>query len=132
MKGLFTILILTLLTACAPSTSADFKNEGESLCRSLIHDLQNIETYDDLLAHSNKIRKKINKLCDLMIQAKKSQIKNPTYAPDFDSSIVSDLLAEELDRVYTIENCKEFIENLERDALHRLDDFDRSIKEQTR
>ena len=43
------------------------------------------------------------------------------------NGVVSDLLKSEIERIYAIENCKEFIENLERDALHRLDDYDQSL-----
>lgn len=119
-----------LAVGCTPQSLDDFRNEGESVARFLVNDLQQIQSYDDLLAAAPRLKKRFSRLVDLMIQAKTYTLKNPfegfeTQAVEMQ---ISERLLCEVERIYAIDNCRELMESLQRDSLHRLDDFHQSIQ----
>jgi len=118
------LLLPILLTACTPSSSEDFKREGESICQELTLDLQKIQTREELLRALPRFKKTFNSLVQLMIQAHKYQLRHPEEE-SFDSSFTTYQtnleLMSQLRRIYQIEGGQELIERAEREALIRLD-----------
>lgn len=126
------VLFLFFLAAgCAPHSKEDFQHEGESLCRDLTKELRKVQTREDLAKAAPKIKAKFEKIVDLVIEAKKFQMEseeeetNSDFTPDI---AASDAFLAELKRVYKIEAGRDTIEKAQKEALLRLDAFDRSLK----
>lgn len=112
-------LIFTLLFAlaqCSPSSQEDYRQEGRAITRALIEDLRGIETAEQLIHAEKKLKKKFDRLVDLMIEMRKSRCE---FTED-GSTEESALLKEELRRIYSIERGRECIERAQQEALIRL------------
>ena len=116
------------LVGCSPGSLSDYRYEGESTCRDIIGDLQRVETREDLARLEPILKRNFEKLVIVIIGARQIQIKYPEEAlalPLHVESDVSDLLKEELERVYRIEGGKEIVERAQREAMLRLDGFEK-------
>lgn len=119
--------------SCSPSSSTDFHQEGEALCRLLISELQMIHTREDVMKAEEHLKKIFNSLVDLMIEARQFYQKFPEEAlsePTLDEEAWNQELHRELARVYAIEGGREGIEKAEREALIRLDGFKKMLAKQ--
>lgn len=125
-RCLLAILLFAALGACQPNSPDDFYNEGTSIVKSLILDLREVNSKEELQELSPRIKKKMHKLSSLMIMTAKYHKKHPSEAQrEFLHSdrLYSDMLLDEFKRLYTIEGCQEIMEVLQRDALHKLDAY---------
>jgi hypothetical protein len=116
------------LVGCSPGSLNEYRHEGESTCRDIIGDLQSIETREDLASLEPILKRNFEKLVSVIISARQFQINNPEEAlalPVLLESDVSNLLKEELERVYRIEGGKEIVERAQREAMLRLDGFEK-------
>ena len=127
MKKIFIFLIF--LTACSPHSMEDFQHEGESICRDITKELKKIQTHNEFVKAAPKLKLKFNKLIDLMIEARAfQQESDEAFNPMATASDASSLLLAELKRVYKLEAGRETIEKTQREALLRLDAFERKRK----
>lgn len=118
MRNLLLASVL-LLGSCAPSTVEDFRCEGESQTKAFAQELRKIETRDQLQASLPKIKKRFNRMADLLIAVHQYRMKEPLAdlpAP----SLVSDELFAELARLYELPNGREWIELAQSEAVDRL------------
>jgi hypothetical protein len=119
--------LLLFLQGCSPSSLDDFHYEGESRCRALIKDLQNIRDRDELARATPILKKYFEDLVTLMIHAREFQEDHPDEPlPSISESNTSSLLEEELRRMYAMEGGREIVEGAEHEALVRLDAFERA------
>ncbi|MCX6990298.1 MAG: hypothetical protein NTX49_04450 [Chlamydiae bacterium] len=130
MKRITAILLCCgyILVGCSPGSLSDYRHEGESACRDIIGDLQSIETREDVARLEPVLKRKFEKLVSVIIEARQFQIKYPEEAlalPVELESDVSDLLKDELQRVYRIEGGKEIVERAQRESMLRLDGFEK-------
>ncbi len=119
-----------LLSACNPNSIEDFRYEGEAKSHALAAELRKIHTREQLLKAAPLLKKRFNSLVDLMIEARAFQQKHPEETAgdfDLDQHPASDALREELERIYHLEGGKEAIEQAQREALLRLDAFERKL-----
>jgi hypothetical protein len=129
MKKIFFFASILFLTGCAPGSLEEYCFEGEGTMRKLILECKNIHSKEDLVAERPKIKKNLTHLTDLMIAAKKFQMKNPEEEFTLNLSYaVSNQLKEELSRIYKIEGCRQLMEEMERESLHKLDSFNQRPK----
>ncbi|MBS0615863.1 MAG: hypothetical protein JSR58_04850 [Verrucomicrobia bacterium] len=119
----FLFFLLLLCASCSPESSDDFRHEGEAIARALVDELQEVENRQDLLKASPKLKKLFEQLVDLMIAARNAQME-----PQLDSTEMSQVLQAELKRIYRMEGGREVIEKAQKEALLRLDAFERSLK----
>lgn len=126
--------LFLLFAACQPNSPDDFHSEGASITKALILDLREVNSKEKFLELAPKVKKKIQKLTDLMIGAAKYQSKHLGEIDLRESSdhYYSDLLLEEFKRIYAIQGCQEIMEGLQRDSLHQLDAYLKSMQEVTR
>ena len=122
-------LVVFFCTACSPSSGEEWKLEGESISKKLVVELEQVESLQDLELRSSKIKKYFYKLTDLAVAAKQYQIRHPdAFEEESYSMHISDILKSELMRIYQIEGASEIIENLQRESLHKLDQYSKKIQ----
>lgn len=120
------VCLMVFVAGCSPGSLKDFRHEGESVCRDIIDDLQRVETHDDIAKLEPALKRHFEKLVSIIIQAREFQIKYPEEALAFQGqqeAEVSDILKEELQRIYRIEGGKEIVERAQRESMLRLDAF---------
>lgn len=106
--------ILIFFVSCAPATYDDLRCEGEAQTRKLAESLQAIETVEDLQKAVPRLRKKFNKIADLLCEVKyfSSIETQPSFA--------SEQLFAELARLYEMPGGRELIETAQNQAVQRL------------
>lgn len=128
-KMAITLLCITLFTvSCSPGSLKDFRHEGESVCRDIVDDLERVETREDLARLEPFLKKHFEKLASIIIEAREFQIKYPEEALAFQGpqeAEVSEIMKEELQRIYRIEGGKEIVERAQRESMLRLDAFEK-------
>ena len=115
--------LLIFFSSCQSSSLEDFRYEGASQVRLLIEELKLVESREDLLEMGPVLKKRFEKMVDLMVQSRAYQQKNPGCEIGFysTSQALSDSLLEQMKRVYSLEGGKECIEKAQREAMLRLD-----------
>ncbi len=122
------LFLLLVLSACGSHSLEDFREEGESITRSLIKELQTIRTRDDLVQIAPRLQKLFDRLVDTIVTAREFLDKYPKLEIEEFSQKnhdLSDQLRIELNRIYCIEGGRELIEKCQESALHRLDAFEK-------
>ena len=111
MKKYF-IMAFCLLVSCQPSSLEEFSVEGEGQGRLLLKELREIASREDLVFAEPLLKKRFEKMVDLMIQARTFEQKNPgTEGRGFTGNgVLNAALKEELERVYSLEGGRECIE----------------------
>jgi hypothetical protein len=124
MRFLYLFALVGFLLSCSPQSIDEFQEEGEGIVRSLIHDLQEITTQEELLAASNQLQSNFNRLVSVMIAAeehvKAFPEQNQLCATGYNREL-NEQLRLELHRIYKIKGGKKLIEKTQEKALHRLD-----------
>jgi hypothetical protein len=129
MMKRFLFLGILFLSGCAPSSPEEYCFEGEGAIRKIVEECKKVHSKEDLLLERPKIKRNLMRLTDLMIAAKKFQMKNPEEEVTLNlSQAPSNQLKEEFLRIYKIEGCREIMEEMERESLHKLDAFNQKTK----
>ena len=127
-RVLVALAICMFFCGCSPGSIHEFKWEGQSVCREIISDLQQVHSRDDLARLEPILKKKFEKLVSIIIEAREFQIKNLEEPLSHDLLVeneISDKLFAELRRVYSIEGGRDIIERAQREAMLRLDGFEK-------
>ncbi len=132
MTNLILFFSLLFLCSCSPSSLDDYQKEGQLFCRHLAKELANIHTREDLLKNELVIKKKFDELVELIIEARQYQIKHPEdYLAVAEENPFSEELLFELKRIYSqIESGREIMERAQKEALIRLDGFEKKLTKQ--
>lgn len=115
--------LLFFLSGCGPRSLDDFEEEGEGVMRSLIEELRNIHSRNQLIASSGRLKRHYDRLVDIMIAAQNFRDNHPGLDKGVFSGPnheLSDQLRIELNRIYQIEGGRQIIEKCEQNALNRL------------
>ncbi len=128
MKKRMICLVVFSLTGCSPSSLSEYRTEGEGHIKKLVEELAEIESVSQLEAKQVKLKKRFTAMVDLMIAAKKFQLKHAEDGQEITpwQLEMSNALKRELIRIYQLEGCAEKFEEIERDTMHRLDLFEKS------
>lgn len=112
MSRTFHLWILTILAGCSPFH--DISGEGEAETRKLAAELRAIETKEELQKAVPRLKKRFNRLADLVVEARsfKQEASEPTAA--------SEELFIELARLYEMTGGRELIESAQADAVSRV------------
>ncbi len=116
---------------CSPNSLEDFQHEGEAMNRALANDLRQIRTKEELVKAIPKLKKRYEKYVELLIDAKEYQQKHPEEErPEIQASDLpnGEFLFWELKRIYAMEGGREAMEKAQREALIKLDAYERSKK----
>lgn len=131
MVSLFFSLFIFILGGCGPSSLEDYQKEGQVFCRDLTALLSDVHTREELLKREGALKKKFDELVAVIMDARSYQVKHPDafLSAQEEQNLFSEELLFELKRVYaTIEGGREVIERAQKEALIRLDGFEKKIQ----
>ena len=112
------LIFLSVLASCAPSSWEDLRAEGEAETRKLAHLLKTINTKDELQKELPKVKKRLNRMADLVLEVRKMKEISPM--PDFsEPSEASDELFAQLARLYEMPGCRDLIESAQDEPIRR-------------
>ena len=114
---IFLIPIL-FLSGCAPASLKDLRYEGEGEIKKLTADLRKIESKEDVQKASKKLKKRFNRIADLLIETRKFSSSGDE---SFEPVMASEELFTEIARIYEIPGARAAIEAAQSEAVHRLD-----------
>jgi hypothetical protein len=129
MKRLIYLIIL-FLTSCGPKSLEDFREEGRGVTRSLIQELQVIQTRQELLQVQSRLQKLFDNLVTIMTNGREFQekySKQESLELTKEDHEISEELRIQLQRIYYIDGGKEIIEKCQEQALQRLDAFEKRL-----
>jgi len=121
---LFTIVLL--LVSCETFTKTASK-KIEAVSKSLVEELREVHSKEDFVKRKEKIRTLYLTFADLLIESAKQRKEFGFSAYD---CLYTRLLQEEAERVRSLDGCKEFLELVQRDAVHKIDIYDRKSEKQ--
>ncbi len=99
--------------------------KGRAKNSEIIVVLEQIDDLEALIEALPTLQRLFNELVDLMIEAKKWQIKHKvSWQPAEVDRAISLRLAEELERLYQIPSCRSLIEKAQEPAIIRLESFE--------
>ncbi len=126
MKHFFVILILAVsLSGCSNKSPEYFQKKGQAIVQELIIDLQKIDDLESLREAIPTLQAHFDALSDVMIEARKWQIKTgKTCSVQPDPSINQHLVSE-LNRLLRNPLARHFIEKSQQTALEKLDAFEK-------
>ena len=117
------LLLLLFLSSCAPHSSEDFREEGESISKALLKELRAIHNKDQLLAASRRLQYLFDQYADLMLDVDEFYRQHPHVERlplSLSNHILSDELAAELNRLDHFEGGRQILEKCQEHALYRL------------
>lgn len=128
----FLLILFTLFSflSCNIHSLEDFREEGESITRLLIRELNSINNRQDLIIASPKLRLMFQELVKVMISARQYREKHPELdIPELSATnlLLSEELRIELNRIYHLEGGREIIEKCQEIALQRLDAYEKKL-----
>jgi len=122
-------LFLLFLTSCSSNASDRFLAQGRAINQELLHDLEEIQDIDALLVILPQLERRFNQLVEVMIQARRYQIKKKcSWQPLEEDRLLSKELAQELHRIYQIPAARSLIEKSQESALMKLDAFENKMR----
>lgn len=121
----FPIVSFLFLFSCATKSLEDFREEGESVTKSLIQEMEEIKNKKDLVKAKSKLQRLFIRLVDIIIEAEMLQEASSDEIIELtpENHELSDRLRSELNRLYEIPGGYEIIEKCQEEALQRLDTF---------
>ena len=125
--------LLLCLTGCTFSSSKDYTCIAEGICKSLCVELKKIESNEDFTKVSPKLEKYFNDLVGVMINLREFQEKYPDEEAGYSTTEpwYSVEMQMELERIYsTIEGGRSLIEKTQKEALLKLDAYEKNRKKQ--
>jgi len=123
------LLFLLLFTACASSSLEDFREEGRQTSAALVHELRYVRTTEDLRLARPKLKELFDALADAMIRSKEWVRRHPgveLIELEPRDRYLSDSLQAELWCIYKLEAGREIIEDCQKEALYRLDAYEKA------
>jgi hypothetical protein len=112
------VIFFLFLVGCSTHTFPDLRKLGEVETGRLVAQLEVIETKEELRRALPKLKKRFNKMADLLIQAK--ELRGKEGVPFQEPSWMSDSLFAEMARLYEIPGGRELIETAQKEAVIRL------------
>jgi hypothetical protein len=109
--------IFLFLASCGPAALSDLRYEGEAQTKKLAEELRGLESKEDLQKAIPKLRKRFNKIADLLIEAREFQKE------ESQPSFASEQLFAELARLYEMPGGRELIESAQLEAVQKLHRF---------
>lgn len=124
---MYWIILLLLFASCSHECPDSYKEEAGTVMRTLIEEITPVKTAAELIKKQKKIKRLYTTLSDLAIAARKWQEKHPDALSceghNLDETL-SEQLKKELERLYVIKGAREIMEEAQKEAIERLDEFE--------
>lgn len=128
MRIFFFFCALVFLCSCRQKCQNDFQARAQVITMELIAELQQIDDLDMLIEASSRLSAQFDALVDVMIEARKWQIKkNAVWTLSERDHQLSRQLAFELSRLLRNPLARHFLEKAQNPALERLDAFEKKV-----
>ena len=123
---MWAVFFFFILIGCASPTVEDYQEQGEAVQRAIVRDLRKIHQVEELQAAVPRLRSHFNHLVDVVIEAREH----------FDAENIasshghwSSALRLEMIRLYALEGARDVFEGAQREALTRLDRYEKERAE---
>ncbi len=129
-KALFiSVVILTLFTSCAPTTSKDYQTQACVLMKAFVKDLKKIHDPRQLKKKQKVLKKHFNCLTILMMDYRSFFEKHPELDKEQSLKLqqIAYTLKCELYRLYQLDGGLSLIEEAQKDAYVKLGLFEHSL-----
>lgn len=114
------IVACLLFLSCTPSSYDGFYREGEALAYAIAKDLEKVETLEDLRRIEERLKKKFDKLTDLMIAFERFNQGMVGQIATGKNTFTSDKLKFQMERIYSMEGGKEAFESIAQESLQKI------------
>lgn len=123
-KPIFILILLLITTfSCKNRSLESFREEGESITRSLIKELSCIHTKQELIAASPQLKKLFNRLIRVIIAARQTHT-TPSPLIKLNHEL-SDELRTQIKRICLIDGAASLLEKCQQEALLQLDAYEK-------
>ncbi len=116
----YLMCIFLLLFGCASSSEKRVRAEGKKIVKELFVILRDVENHEELQAATPYLKKKFNRLANLLLEIRSLQEKNRNIFHSNEPLEGSEVLFAELARLYEIPGCREIVEQAESEAVYHL------------
>lgn len=110
------MILFVCLAGCSPTTLEDLRLEGEAETKKLTKELRAIETKEQLQKAKPKVKKRFDRIADVLIQVRKLPLDETSFEP----TEAGEALFVEMARLYEIPGGREILESAQNDAVRRL------------
>jgi hypothetical protein len=117
------VLVHVSLVSCHRNNLDDYREEGEGIVRSLVEELGQVHSLEQLEERRMHLKRQFNALISLIIEAHALKNKDSKESSAADSNPDSELLRMEINRICNISGGRELLEKIQEEALHRLDAY---------
>lgn len=121
---IFLICSVIGLSACSHPKLQDYQKKGQKIVKEMLADLSTVENKEDMQRVAPRVKKHVENLTSLMIEAKTLQRKSKDSIADL---IIDEDLSEhfqaETARLIAIEGVENILSEIEQSSLHRLHEF---------
>lgn len=125
----FLFCLILILTGCQSTALDEYHKMGCTLLINLCKDLHEVQTLEELKQKAPKLKKKMRRLTELMIEADQYHRKHPEEHLIGSNSEISDRLRYEMHRICEeIEGAQIVLEQLQEEILDQLDLYERKKK----
>jgi len=125
----FTLTFLAILiSGCGKKSPEYFQKRGESIIQELIIDLQKIDDVEDFPQAQLALQAHFDALVDVMIEARKWQMKTKQRIQVPQASPMSQHLILEFNRLSRNPLSRHFLEKCQQPALEKLDAFEKKYQ----
>ena len=122
-------LFLSLSVACSTKSPHYFQSRGRNITSQLVEELEEVHDLEDLIEALPRLQRLFDELTDVMIEARKWQIKEGVlWDPSDEDVSLSGALCDECTRIFTIPAARDLVEKSQERALERLDAFETKLK----
>jgi hypothetical protein len=119
-----------LLSGCSPTSLEDYQKRGQNLSRAFLKELQVIDSREALLLAEPRLKKYFDYFAELIIEAREFQGLSEEDGPG-DDTIDQELSLEvkkQMLRIVSLEGGQEVLERAQREAMLKLDDYEKKRK----
>lgn len=109
-------IICIFLLSCSHHSLEECRRQGELEALRLAKDLESVETIQDLKILEFKIKKRLDKITDLMVAAHKSR----HIDTDFEAGEANERLLHAMTKIYGLEGGQEAFEQIAVGSLQKL------------
>lgn len=122
LSRFFLILLSFTIISCGKPTLEDYREEGQSVLRSLVNDLRSVRTRQDLVVAVPALQKHFDRLAAIMIEAEQLRLEHGDMRDiHVGEPHISDDLRAELTRIYQLPDGRELIEQCQEGAFMKLE-----------